>query len=170
VGITNYGLRMLKEVVEEADVETILSYCRYNLMDTSLDEVLAPLAKVKGIGLINASPLHMRVLTDKGAPDWHPAPRRVLEVGQQVAAYCRRQGVDIADLAMQFALQYEGVATTLVGMSKVRHVEMNIKSVGVTPEPELLATVLAMIDPVANVVWQEGRPENYDPGAVAKNS
>ena len=170
VGITNYGLRMLKEVVEEAEVETILSYCRYNLMDTSLDEVLTPVAKAKGIGLINASPLHMRVLTDKGAPNWHPAPQRVLEVGQKVARYCRSQGVDIADLAMQFALQYEGVATSLVGMSKVRHVEMNLKSVGVAPDPELLANVLAMIEPVANVVWQEGRPENYDPGAVEKNS
>jgi len=33
-----------------------------------------------------------------------------------------------------------------------------------------LAEVLAMIKPVASVVWQEGRPENYDPGAVEKNS
>ncbi len=170
VGITNYGLQMIKEVVEAAEVETILSYCRYNLMDTSLDDILTPVTKARGIGLINASPLHMRVLTDKGAPGWHPAPRRVLEVGERVAQYCRGQGVDIADLAMQFALQYEDVATTLVGMSKVRHVDMNIKSVGVRPDPELLAEVLAMIKPVANVVWQEGRPENYDPGAVEKNS
>jgi L-galactose dehydrogenase len=170
VGITNYGLQMIKEVVEAAEVETILSYCRYNLMDTSLDAILTPVTKARGVGLINASPLHLRVLTDKGAPAWHPAPRRVIEVGEKVAQYCRSQGVDIADLAMQFALQYEDVATTLVGMSKVRHVDLNIKSVGVRPDPELLAEVLAMIKPVANVVWQEGRPENHDPGAVEKNS
>jgi aryl-alcohol dehydrogenase-like predicted oxidoreductase len=71
---------------------------------------------------------------------------------------------------MQFALAYDDVATTLVGMSKVRHVDMNVKSVGVAPAPDLLAEVLAMIKPVANVVWQEGRPENYDPGAVEKQS
>ena len=58
-------------------------------MDTSLDEVLTPVAKAKGIGLINASPLHRRVLTNKGAPDWHPAPKRVLEVEQQAADACR---------------------------------------------------------------------------------
>ena len=80
MGITNYGLQMIKEVVEAAEVETILSYCRYNLMDTSLDDILTPVTKARGIGLINASPLHMRVLTDKGAPAWHPAPRRGLEV------------------------------------------------------------------------------------------
>jgi L-galactose dehydrogenase len=139
-------------------------------MDTTMDEVLTPVAKQKGIGLINASPLHMRILTEKGAPEWHPAPRRVLEVGQKVAKYCRSQGGDIADLAMQFALQYEEVPTTVVGMSKVRHVDMNVKAVGVTPNPHLLAKVLEMITPVANVVWKEGRPENYDPGAVEKQS
>jgi L-galactose dehydrogenase len=170
VGITGYPLGILRDVAEAVDVDTILSYCRYNLMDTSMDDVLTPLAREKGIGLINASPLHMRVLTDKGAPDWHPAPGRVLHVGEQVAEYCRSEGVDIADLAMQFVLQHDHVATTLVGMSKVRSVERNVRSVGVAPNPELLATVLKMIEPVANICWKEGRPENDDPGAVDKQS
>jgi L-galactose dehydrogenase len=170
VGITGYPLGLLRNVAEVVDVDTILTYCRYNLMDTAMDEVLAPLARQKGIGLINASPLHMRVLTDKGAPGWHPAPTRVIEAGQRVAAFCRSQNVDIADLALQFALQHEYVATTLVGMSKTRHVDRNVQAVGVVPDPELLAAVLAMIRPVANVCWQEGRPENDDPGAVEKQS
>ena len=105
-----------------------------------------------------------------GAPDWHSAPRRVLDVRQQITSYCRGRGVDIADLAMQFALQYDGVVTSLMGMSKVRHVDKNVKSVGVAPDPEILAEVLQMIKPVANVVWMEGRPENQDPGAVEPGS
>jgi L-galactose dehydrogenase len=170
VGITAYPLSILRDVAETVHLDTILSYCRYNLMDTGLDNVLAPLVREKEIGLINASPLHMRVLTERGAPAWHPAPKRVLDVGQRVAKYCRSQGVDVSDLAMQFALQHQLVATTLVGMSKVEHVDRNIRSVGVTPDPELLASVLRMISPVANVVWKEGRPENDDPGAVEKQS
>ena len=170
VGITGYPLHMLKDVLEAAELDTILSYSRYNLMDTTMDDVLTSVAEGRGIGLINASPLHMRVLTEKGAPDWHPAPRRVLDVGRQIARYCRERGVDIADLAMQFALRHDYVATTLVGMSKVRHVDNNVKSVGVAPDPEILAEVLQMIEPVANVVWVEGRPENQDPGAVEQGS
>ena len=170
VGITGYPLGMLRDVAEEVEVDSILTYCRYNLMDRAMDDVLTPMVQRKKIGLINASPLHMRVLTEKGAPDWHPAPKRVLQAGRQVAGYCREQGVDIADLAMQFVLQHEEVATTLVGMSKVRSVERNLRSVGVAPDPELLATVLEMIEPVANVCWKEGRPENDDPGAVEKRS
>jgi L-galactose dehydrogenase len=112
----------------------------------------------------------MRVLTQRGAPDWHPAPQPVLEVASQVAAWCQSQGVDIADLAMQFALAHEGVATTLVGMSKVRHVESNVRAVGVPPDPDLLAQVQALIAPVKDVVWIEGRPDNNDPGAVEKRS
>ncbi len=170
VGITAYPLYVLKTVAEATDIDTILTYCRYNLMDTTMDDILTPLARAKGIALINGSPLHMRVLTEKGAPDWHPAPRNVVEMGLKIAAYCRVRGVDIADLAMQFVLQHPDVATTLVGMSKVRHVDMNVKSVGVAPDPELLAEVLAMIEPVANVIWKSGRPENDDPGAVEPRS
>ena len=112
----------------------------------------------------------MRLLTEKGAPDWHPAPERVLEVGQKLARYCRDRGIDIADLALQFALQHEYVATTLVGMSKVSHVDNNVKSVGVVPSADILAEVQEMIEPVVNTVWIEGRPENQDPGAVAASS
>jgi L-galactose dehydrogenase len=135
-----------------------------------MDDELTPLAQQRGVGLINASPLHMRVLTQTGAPAWHPAPKRVLEVGRQVADYCQSQGVDIADLAMRFVLRHEYAATTLVGMSKVQSVERNLHSVGKEPQPEVLAAVLKMIAPVANVCWKEGRPENDDPGAVEKQS
>ena len=168
VGITGYPLHILKAVAETTEIDTILSYCRYNLMDTSLDNVLTPLVKQKDLGLINASPLHMGLLTETGAPTWHPAPKRVIEVGQRVVRLCRRRGVDIVGLALQFALAHADVATTLVGMSQMRQVEQNVKMVGVAPDPQLLADVLEIINPVANTCWKEGRPENDDPDAVEK--
>lgn len=170
VGITGYPLGILRDVALATNVDTILSYCRYNLMDTAMDDILTPVAKRQGIGLINGSPLHMRVLSDLGAPGWHPAPERVRAMGSRVAAYCRSRGVDISDLAMRFVLQHDYVASTLVGMSKVRSVERNLRSLGKEPDPELLAAVRKMIEPVANIPWKEGRPENDDPGAVEKQS
>ncbi len=170
VGITGYPLLQLADVISQIKVDTILSYCRYNLFDTTMDAMLTPAAKQHGVGLINASPLHMRALTEKGAPDWHPAPQVVIEKSREVADWCRSQGVDIADLAMQYALAYDDVATTLVGMSKVSHVDSNVKAVGVAPDPQMLAAVQAMIRPAADVIWCEGRPENDDPGAVPKQS
>ena len=46
-------------------------------------------ARERSIGLISASPLHMRVLTEVGPPDRHPAPAVVLEAGRLIAGLCR---------------------------------------------------------------------------------
>ena len=162
VGITGYPLQILKQIAAEAEVDTLLSYCRYNLMDTAMDRVLTSFARQRGIGLINASPLHMGMLTNRGAPAWHPAPPDVGEAAQEVVAYCAERGVDLAALALQFALDYDGVATTLVGMSSRRSVERNVKAVGQKPDVRLLADVQAILASVADRTWPSGLPENQD--------
>jgi L-galactose dehydrogenase len=163
VGITGYPLQILKKIASEAEVDTILSYCHYDLMDTTMDRVLTPFAREQGIGLINASPLHMGMLTDRGAPDWHPAPPEVEEVAQEVAECCADYGTNVSALAMQFALDYDGVATTLVGMSSPRSVERNVQALnGGKPDPELLAEVQQIVAPVADRSWPSGLPENQD--------
>jgi L-galactose dehydrogenase len=135
-----------------------------------MDDILTPVIRNRGIGLINASPLHMRVLTDKGAPAWHPAPKQVFEIAREAAVLCRQQGTTISDLALQFALAHKDVSITLVGMTKVHHVDVNIKVVGTQPDPQLLARVREIIKPVANIYWKEGLPENDDPGAIEKRT
>jgi L-galactose dehydrogenase len=170
VGITAYPLHLLKDVAQKAKVDTILTYCRYNLMDTSMDDVLTPLAKEQRIGLINASPLHMGVLTEQGAPAWHPAPKNALQVAQKAVQVCRSKGIDISELAIQFALAHEHVSTTLVGMSKVRHVARNLKALQAPLDRRSLKKVLNILKPVTNICWQEGIPENFDPGAVLQQS
>ena len=170
VGITAYPLHLLRDVAEQTDVDTILSYCRYNLLDTALDEVLTPMAQTRGLGLINASPLNMRALTDAGAPEWHPAPTRVLEAAREAALYCRERGTSLSVLAMRFALAHEAVSTTLVGMSKTRHVVRNLELLDGSVDHSVLAAVLGLLAPVANVCWQEGTRDNHDPGAVPQQS
>jgi L-galactose dehydrogenase len=169
-GITGYPLHLLKTIAETGLVDTILTWAHYNLMNTTMDQVLTPFTKEKGIGLINASPLHCRVLTDKGAPDWHWASKEILEIGKKAADWGRDNGIDIADLAMQFALDHPHVATTLVGMSKTKHVESNLKWVGVKPDQEILKEVMKIIEPVKDINWVTGRLENNDPGSIDMKS
>jgi L-galactose dehydrogenase len=64
IGITGYPLKTLLRVAEAVPVDTILSYCRYNLTVTDIDDVLTLFAKSQGIGLINAAGLHMGILTE----------------------------------------------------------------------------------------------------------
>ena len=168
VGITGLPLKLLRYLAAEADVDTILSFCRYNLMITDMDEILTPLCRRRNIGLINASPLHMRMLTEKGVPEWHPAPKEVLDVSRRLVSACREAGADVADVAFRFCLDHPHVATTLVGMSKQRHVESNLRALERKNDPALLKRLAAIIAPVKNVIWMQGRPENNDPNWVER--
>ncbi|MHC4623439.1 MAG: aldo/keto reductase [Planctomycetota bacterium] len=160
VGITGLPVRYLRHVAELAEVDTILSWAHYDLVEDEMDTVLTPLANQRGIGLMNASPLHQRLLTEKGPPEWHRSPKEVLEAGPKLAALCREYGVNIADVAMRFALDYPHVATTIVGMSKLRHVKQNVKVLDFKNDPELLAKIEKLVAPVKNKMWFEGQPEN----------
>lgn len=162
VGITGYPLRMMTAVCEAAPVDTFLSYCRYNLMITDMDDLLTPYARRHGIGLINASPLHMGLLTEQGPPDWHPAPEKIRKAAREVVAVCRRRGLQPADVALRFCLNHPYVATTLVGMSRPEHVERNIRGMAARIAPEVYEEIQQIVAPVANTTWSSGRPENND--------
>ena len=72
VGITGLPLKIYATVIDRAAVDTALSYCHYTLCDTTLEGLL-PYFHARGIGVINAAPLAMGLLTRDGAPHWHPA-------------------------------------------------------------------------------------------------
>jgi len=160
VGITGLPVRYLHHVASQVDVDTILTWAHYSLVEDEMDNELTPLARERGIGLINASPLHQRLLTEKGPPDWHRSPKEVLEMGPKIAALCRDHGVNVADVAMRFCLDHPYVAMTVVGMSKLRHVEQNVKVLNFKNDPDLLAEIEKLVAPVKNKMWFEGRPEN----------
>jgi L-galactose dehydrogenase len=161
VGITGLPLKIFSEVMAQVEIDTILSYCRYELNDTSL-EALIPALKAKGIGVINASPLGMGLLTERGTPVWHPAPAEIKEACAQAAAHCRSQGVDIAQLAIQFSVSNPEITTTLVGTANPQNIEKNIKWLESPLDQALLAEVLAILEPVHNKSWPSGRPENNE--------
>lgn len=163
VGITGLPLGILRDVAERTPVDTILSYARYNLMVDDLDTELRPLCAERGIGLINASPLHLRILTERGAPSWHLASDEVKRVGEQVASLCRERGVDVAAAALKFCYDYPHTASVLVGMSKTRHVATNLEAFAFEEPPGLLEEIRALVDPVRNQIWPSGLPENQDP-------
>jgi L-galactose dehydrogenase len=162
IGITGYGIKTLLRIARAGAVDTLLSYCRYNLLVQDMDDLLTPFATKREIGLINASPLHMGVLTAGGAPPWHPAPAQVLAAGREAVEYCRKRGADLPALALRFCLDHPYVSTTLVGMSTSREVEQNIAALTSELDRELLAEVQAILSPVSGRLWPSGRVENHD--------
>jgi L-galactose dehydrogenase len=162
IGITGYPPKVLRRIAEAVPVDSILSYCHYNLLNTEMDDVLAEFARERGIGLINASGLCMGLLTEQGPPDWHPAPPEVREAGRKAAVFCREQGVDISELALRFALQNSFVSSTLIGIANTQQVETSLKLLQGAPDKALLAKVETILAPVFNYSWPSGRPENQE--------
>jgi L-galactose dehydrogenase len=163
IGITGYPVGMLKCAAEQIEVDSILSYCRYNLMNTDIDADLVPFAEEQEIGLINASPLMMGILTDRGAPAWHPGSEGLKDAGRRAAMAAARHGANISALALQFAIECPAVASTLVGMATADQVKQNLRSIETKVDPAVLNEVRAAIGNGFTTIWTTGLPENADP-------
>ena len=161
IGITGYPLKTLRRIAEAVPVDTILSYSRYNLMITDMDDVLTPFAKEQGIGLINAAGLHMGMLTQAGPPAWHPAPAAVHEAARKAAELCRKRGADIAQVAIRFCLDHSYVSSTLVGIGSEAQLKANLKLLQMKTDPVLVEEIRSLLGETFNSVWPSGRPENH---------
>jgi L-galactose dehydrogenase len=162
VGLSGLPLTMFVKVVEQlppGTIDTILSYCHYELNDTALLDIL-PFLEQRGIGAINASPLGMGLLSLRGTPQWHPAPDIVKQRCRMAAEHCHSKGTDIITLAMQFSISQPRIATTLFGSANPDNVVRNVNCLNQPIDQQLLREVQEILQPIHNVTWVQGRPEN----------
>jgi L-galactose dehydrogenase len=159
VGITGLPLRIYRHVLDRAELDTVLSYCHYSLNDAALEE-LVPYLQEKRVGIINASPLSMGLLSNRGAPGWHPASGEIKAACARAAESCHERGADIARLAVQFSTSCPALATTLVGTADPDNLKKNVQWLDEPMDQELYAQVCAILEPVRNQTWLSGRPEN----------
>ena len=160
IGITGYSPANLMRIAAACPVDVVLSYCRYNLLNTQMSDALIPFARKQGIGLINASPLNMGLLTPQGAPEWHPAPPEVREAAQTIVRMCRERGVDVVGIALRFATSDPYVASTLVGMATEGDVLANVRALDVPLDEDLVRELQAAVGPALNGSWPSGLSEN----------
>lgn len=165
VGITGLPLNIFPKVIDQVDpgmVETILSFCHFELNDTSLESLL-PYLKEKRVGVINASPTGMGLLTPRGAPSWHPASPEIIAGCRRAVKYCESVGADIVKLAVQYSISHPEIATTLVGTANPDNIRRNIAFAEEPIDHELLDRVLEILQPIHNHNFTRGLPENHDP-------
>ena len=155
VGITDLQLENLKWVVEHSEpgtVESILNFCHYCLNDDKLLDFL-PFFEGKGIGVINASPLAMGLLSSRGVPDWHPAPKPLVEACSKATEYCKKVGYPIEKLALQYSVDNPRIASTLFSSANPENVRRNISYVEEKAPEELVAQVREIIGEQLRVSW-----------------
>lgn len=155
IGITGYDLALLEKLAVEQKVDTVMAYCTWTLQDRRLGDVARRLNQA-GVGVLNASPLSMGLLTRGGAPTWHPAHEDVQNVCRAVSALCDREGVNIAQVALQFALTTaaeQGIATTVIGTASKENMLDNVRWCEQPLDAGLLQKIDALIAPALNIGW-----------------
>lgn len=155
VGITDLQLNNLKWVIEHCEkgtVESILNFCHYTLNDNALEDYL-DFFEQQGVGVINASPLSMGLLSQRGVPAWHPAPKPLVNACQKAAEYCSQKGYPIEKLAVQYSVSCERIASTLFSSANPANVKRNIEWANEEPDWELVREVKEIIGDQQRVTW-----------------
>jgi L-galactose dehydrogenase len=161
IGISGYPMSIFKYVLERTDLDVVLSYNHYTLQNTMLAG-LVPLLKSRNVGIMNAAPFSARLLTNTELPPWHKATDDVRGVARLAAEHCASRGVDIAQLALQFSIANPDLTTCIVGSANPANVQKWVEWAGTPIDQALLAETLAILEPIHNWFYVEGRPENND--------
>jgi aryl-alcohol dehydrogenase-like predicted oxidoreductase len=156
VGITNLNLRHFRYVIDHVPpgtVESVLSFCHYTLNDDALADYL-DFFETEKVGVINASPYSMGLLTERGTPDWHPAPAALRRLSAKAVGYCRSKGVAIEQLAVAFSVNNPRIATTLFSTTNPENVLKTIRYAATPPDASLLAEVRKIFEPGYRDTWE----------------
>ena len=155
VGITDLQLENIKWVIEHVPagtVESVLNFCHYCLCDDKIVDFL-DFFEEHNVGVISASPLSMGLLSERGVPDWHPAPKPLVEVCKKAAEHCKAKGYPIEKLAMQYALSNDRIATTLFSSANPANVKKNLAFIEEPIDWNLVREVQEIIGDQKRVSW-----------------
>lgn len=160
IGFSGYPMKIFKFILEQTDVDCVLSYNQYTLQNTRFADEMVPYLKSKGVGVMSAGPFSARLLTNAPLPAWLKEPEEVKAAARAAAALCASRGVDIAKLALQFSIANEDITTTVSGSANPNNIRNWAKWAAEPLDQELLAEVLAIFAPVKNLGHLEGLREN----------
>ena len=95
----------------------------------------------------------MGLLTKRGVPDWHPAPKPLVEACAKAAQYCENKGYAIARLAIQYSVSNPHIAGTLFSSANPENVKRNVEWANEEPDWQLVKDVQDIIGEQKRVSW-----------------
>lgn len=156
VGITGLPLDNFKYIIDRVDkgvVETILTFCHYSLNDDALIDFLDYFEEHQ-VGIINAAPLSMGLLTERGVPEWHPANNEIINTCKIAVDHCKTINARIEQLAVKFSVSNVRIPTTLVSTANPENLLNNIKWANTPLDKNLLPEVLEILKPIQRMTWE----------------
>lgn len=156
VGCTDLQLENLHWIVEHTPkgmIEGVLSFCHYCLNDDKLADFM-DFFDAHDVGFVNASPFSMGLLTERGVPDWHPAPKPLVEACKQAAEYCRQEGYPIEKLALQYSCSNSRIASTVFSTTRPENLRRNIQYINEPIDWQLVKKIQDIIGNQRRVSWK----------------
>jgi L-galactose dehydrogenase len=161
IGVSGYPMKMFRFILDQTDLDVVLSYNHYTLQNTMFAD-LVPYLQGRDVGIINAAPFSARLLSNSPLPPWHKATPEVRETARRAAEHCARHGSDIAKLALQFSVANPAMTTCVTGSANPERVREWAGWVEEPLDQQLLKDVQEILRPIHNWNYTEGRPENND--------
>ena len=161
VGVSGYPMKNFERVIPTGLIDCFITYNHYTLQNDMALRLL-PLAEQHRVGAINAAPFSARLLTNLPLPPWHKATPEVRRIAGEAALYCSEHGSSIEKLALQFSISNPGFTSCLVGSAIAAEISQWMAWLDEPIDRQLLASVQAILKPIHNWFYIEGRPENND--------
>jgi aryl-alcohol dehydrogenase-like predicted oxidoreductase len=161
IGVSGYPMKMFKFILDQTDLDVVLSYNHFTLQNTMFAD-LVPYLKSKNVGIMNAAPFSARLLSNSPLPVWHKATPEVRAICRQAADHCAKAGVDIAKLALQFSVSHPDITTCITGSANPERIREWAGWIEEPIDQRLLGEVQSILRPIHNWFYIEGRPENND--------
>ena len=156
IGFSGYPQKIFKFIIDQIDVDCVLSYNQYTLQNTRFMDETVPYLQSKGVGVMNAGPFSARLLTDAPLPAWLKEPESVKEAARNVSLLCRERGSDIAKCALQFSIANPAIATTIAGSANPENIRKWAQWAAEPIDAALLEEILNLFQPVKNIGHVEG--------------
>ena len=117
---------MLTRFVRETDMDAILLAGRYPLLEQDALDELLPACEERGVALLIGGVMNSGLLTDPRSGsrfNYTPAPAEVVERARLIGEVCGRHQVPLRAAAIQFPLAHPVVASLVVGVRTVPHLD-----------------------------------------------
>jgi aryl-alcohol dehydrogenase-like predicted oxidoreductase len=138
---------------------------QYSALWRRIEDRVLPACEKYGLGNVVWSPIAMGILSGKYTDPAHPPAgsrgaggyremmedyltQPVLDAVQKLVPLAKEAGCSMTQLALAWCLRQPAVTSTIVGATKIEHVDDNVKAGDLRPDPKLFERMNAILQPV----------------------
>lgn len=127
IGIGVQDHEIIRKAIDTNHLDVILTVNDYTLLRQSVLEGVCDYAEPRELGIINGAALAMGLLSGRdpnsiGTPKWKPPVNEVTSA-LKVHDWCRKRGISVLGLALQFSLRQPRITATLIGPANAQEVQ-----------------------------------------------